>query len=486
LQNTNTHYLTRRYIIALSTIALLAIIGQITIQFSLREQTSDARVINIAGRQRMLSQRLSKSALAIETSLNDAQLSANLTEFQDTLELWTVSHLGLQNGNPELGLPGGNSATVQQLYTEIAPRFETMQIAAHCILALNGLETVPDNGVCSEPTTVYTRSILTEEDAFLIGMNNIVFQYDLESTNDVKLLSRIEYSLLTITLVVLFIEAFLIFRPVIRQIEKMLGDLLNTQKQLESNIVDLKVARDEAERANQVKSAFLAAMSHELRTPLNAVINFTKFVAQGDLGPVNESQSETLLEAVSSARHLLNLINDVLDISKIESGSLSLFVENGVSVKEMLEQNTKTAASLLDGKPVEFRTKIAPDLPTIRGDKQRIRQILLNLISNACKFTDEGFIEVQATCANNEITIAVQDTGQGIAADDQSNVFEAFKQTASGIRQGGGTGLGMPISRSLVEAHGGRIWLTSEVGVGTTFFITLPVVSDILEVTLIQ
>ncbi len=264
-----------------------------------------------------------------------------------------------------------------------------------------------------------------------------------------------------------------------------LATSINTlASQIQARIADVEEARDRAERSDQVKSSFLASMSHELRTPLNAVINFTKFVARGDLGPVNDEQKETLEEVVDSAKHLLNLINDVLDMSKIESGSLNLFVVDNIDLKPLVEQAVSSGKVLLEDKPVEIHTEVAEDLPAIRGDRQRIVQILLNIISNACKFTDEGSITVKAQRADEEVIISVADTGSGIAKDDQASVFQAFMQTDLGLRQGGGTGLGMPITKNLVEAHGGTIDLESEPGKGTTFTVKLPVTSEQLVPTL--
>lgn len=230
----------------------------------------------------------------------------------------------------------------------------------------------------------------------------------------------------------------------------------------------------QAERANSVKSAFLASMSHELRTPLNAIINFTKFVAKGAMGPVNEEQRETLNEVIDSAKHLLNLINDVLDMSKIEAGSLKLFIEPDVDLNAIMKTLVATGKTLLAGKPVDLRLEIETLLPTITGDRQRILQILLNILSNACKFTERGHITILAQQIDDEVLFAIEDTGPGIAPEDQPLVFEAFQQTATGLRQAGGTGLGMPISRSLVEAHGGRLWLESEPGKGSIFYVALP------------
>lgn len=274
--------------------------------------------------------------------------------------------------------------------------------------------------------------------------------------------------------------------PVTAQDE--LGQLSHTFNQMADAIqqreVSLQAARERAEAADQVKSTFLASMSHELRTPLNAIINFTKFVAKGDLGPVNEEQEETLLEVVDSGRHLLNLINDVLDMSKIESGSLTLFVVDNVDLQQVIKQVVTTGKSLLHEKSVKLEAEVSPDLPPIRGDKQRLTQVFLNIISNACKFTEQGSISISAYRDNADVVISVTDTGPGIAPDDHGLVFEAFKQTSSGLRQGGGTGLGMPITKNLVESHGGKIELDSALGQGTTFTITLPVASEILQPTL--
>jgi len=252
-------------------------------------------------------------------------------------------------------------------------------------------------------------------------------------------------------------------------------ELAAVNEQLAERVIETEEARASAERSNQVKSAFLASMSHELRTPLNAVINFTRFVLDGDTGPINDAQAELLAEVVNSGRHLLNLINDVLDMSKIEAGSLNLFIEDDLDLTEMLNSLEATGRSLLIDKPVTFRTEIAPDLPPIQGDRQRILQILLNIVSNACKFTEEGEIVLRADVHDGEIVMAVTDNGPGIAPEDQEMVFEAFKQTKTGLRQGGGTGLGMPIAKNLAEAHGGRLWLESEPGHGATFSLALPI-----------
>jgi signal transduction histidine kinase len=234
-------------------------------------------------------------------------------------------------------------------------------------------------------------------------------------------------------------------------------------------------ARVEAEEANRVKSQFLASMSHELRTPLNAILNFSEMMALGMVGPVTQQQVEVMNKSLDSGRHLLALINDVLDITKIQSGTLTLFVEQGLNLQSELESVTNAAEVLLKNKPVQLIKEIDDDLPIISGDKRRIRQVLLNLLSNAAKFTEEGSITLSVKRQDGEILFFVRDTGPGILKDQQNIIFEPFVQTATGIRHAGGTGLGLPISKSFVEAHGGKLWVESEPDKGATFYFTLPV-----------
>lgn len=267
--------------------------------------------------------------------------------------------------------------------------------------------------------------------------------------------------------------------------EQNMAELMNAQAELRERIQEANDAREKAERSDQVKSTFLASMSHELRTPLNAIINFTRFVVKGLLGPVTDEQVETLNNVIISGKHLLNLINDVLDMSKIESDSLNLFVSDDVEIAHILGDVATMGQALLDDKAVELTVNIEENLPLIRGDQQRIHQIFLNIVSNACKFTKSGTIEFSAKQENSEILVSIVDTGPGIAKEDMDSVFEAFKQTTTGLRQGGGTGLGMPITKSLVEAHYGKIRMESTVGEGTEFYIHLPVRSENLTPTLI-
>jgi signal transduction histidine kinase len=236
----------------------------------------------------------------------------------------------------------------------------------------------------------------------------------------------------------------------------------------------MEVAKELRELDN-MKSQFLASMSHELRTPLNAILNFTKFVSMEVYGSVTEQQHDALGKIVGSAQHLLSLINDVLDVTKIEAGMMQLFIEADVDPQLELQTVIATAETLLSEKPVELIRDIDANLPLIVGDRRRVRQILLNLVSNACKFTEVGRVTISAKNRGDELLFAVSDTGPGIAHEDLDIIFEPFRQTEHGVKHAGGTGLGLPISRKLVAAHGGRLWVESEVGDGSTFYLTLPV-----------
>ncbi|MDX2074924.1 MAG: histidine kinase N-terminal 7TM domain-containing protein [bacterium] len=231
---------------------------------------------------------------------------------------------------------------------------------------------------------------------------------------------------------------------------------------------------------DQMKSQFLASMSHELRTPLNAILNFTEFVSLGMLGQVNDKQKDALGKSLDSAKHLLALINDVLDMTKIEAGMMKLFIEDNIDLTQELNTILATSKTLLHDKPVVLIQDIDPDLPRLVGDKRRIRQILLNLMSNACKFTEKGSITLSVKKRHDELLFAVIDTGPGIAPQDQDVIFEPFRQTEHGIKHAGGTGLGLPITKKLVEAHGGKLWLESDKGQGASFYLTLPIHSETL------
>jgi signal transduction histidine kinase len=241
---------------------------------------------------------------------------------------------------------------------------------------------------------------------------------------------------------------------------------------------ELAEARRQLREADKLKSEFIATVSHELRTPLNSIIGFAKLLLKQKIGPLNSIQQTDISVIYDSAQHLLSLVNDILDLSKIEAGKIRLDPA-WVSVEEIIVGVMASTIILIEGKPIELRDEIEPHLPEVFVDRGRIRQVVINILSNAAKFTDAGSITMRVgKISKNEqefICFSVKDTGIGIAPEDMDKVFEAFRQIDSSVaRRAEGTGLGMPISYRLISLHGGELWVESQVGRGSTFSFTIP------------
>ena len=263
-----------------------------------------------------------------------------------------------------------------------------------------------------------------------------------------------------------------------QQLEEYSRDL---EKRVERRTQELAVAtqeaeeaRDRAEEANQAKSVFLANMSHELRTPMNAIIGFSRIVMSRCKDILPEKQYENMEKISISANHLLGLINDILDLSKIEAGRMEV-TPTEFTLEPLVDMCLRQVEPMASGKNIAFTHHTEPDIPTLHTDQDKVKQILLNLLSNAVKFTEEGEIKVDANHTDGQVRIAVNDTGMGIPEDKLSSVFEEFTQLDSGsTKRFGGTGLGLSITRHLAQLIGGEIDIRSTVGVGSTFMVVFP------------
>ena len=238
---------------------------------------------------------------------------------------------------------------------------------------------------------------------------------------------------------------------------------------------ELEEKSKQLEIASQHKSEFLANMSHELRTPLNAIIGFSDVLLEKMFGDLNTKQVDYLQDILSSGRHLLALINDILDISKVEAGRMDL-ERTHFSLADVLENGLRMMHERAGRHGIGLNLHIDPAIGLVEGDERMVKQVVVNLLSNAVKFTPAGGqIDVSARMSGDEVCVSVRDTGIGIAPEDQPRIFEEFQQAKSGTMQAEqGTGLGLTLSKKFVELHGGRIWVESEVGVGSTFTFTLP------------
>jgi signal transduction histidine kinase len=247
----------------------------------------------------------------------------------------------------------------------------------------------------------------------------------------------------------------------------------------ERYMAELVTAKEEAERANRAKSDFISGVSHELRTPLNAIVGFSKLLLNPRVGPLNDDQSAYLTDIVASSEHLLELINDILDLSKIEAGKMTLSPAPFL-LAEVLEQSLAVVREKALQHSLRLETEIAAEIHALApmvADQRKIKQVLYNLLSNAVKFTpDGGSVVLSAACdGESHVILSVRDTGIGIPPEDQNRIFDAFEQVDSSYaRQKQGTGLGLALTRRLVSLHGGDIRVESVVGEGSTFSVRLP------------
>ncbi len=459
--------LTVLYIAALSTVAILTIGAQLLVQWQLENSQSDSHVINLAGRQRMLSQRLAKSSLQLQASSgNDIQDIKD--EVATALSEWQTNHIGLQRGDTEIGLKGQLSPQLTKLFDEVRPHYDAIRIAAHEIQVAT-----PESNASAS-----IRRIQEHEAAFLSGMDAIVSRFVFEAERRVSRLRNSEVALLALTLLVLTAEGLFIFKPAVRQIKHVVG-------RLEGIGARLAVAKEQAESANEAKTRFLANVSHELRTPMTAVLGMTELARETE-DPEKRNKYLGIVE--EAGQSLLRLLSDLIDTAKIEAAELEIR-EIPFRPSEVLRQVIDLMRPLALEKGLALRSAYddCGDLCSeskVLGDEQRLMQVLINLVGNAIKYTDAGYVELSldissSSLQSQKIIWTVRDSGVGIEEKDRSRLFEPFFQAHSSPKSSqGGAGLGLSICQKIIDALGGSIELVSEVGQGTTarVAIDLPIV----------
>jgi len=474
-----------KFALALGFVALALFSSSFLIQKAINENVSDSSLINISGRQRMLSQKISKVAIILEASKDKTLISQMLTELDEALSLWVRSQMAIQFGDKSMGIPPRKlSKEVSQLLDKIKPYQLKIVKAAEMISSTTMSEDISDEtkrNIIAENVS----SILQTEKLFLPLMDKITFTFDKEAKEKIQKLKFFERMILLVGLLVLLLEYIFIFKPSTTQLNLAVDDVVEKQKLLKEANDALVYALDESKRledlanaASNAKSTFLANMSHEIRTPMNSILGFAEILDSKISDPLHKHYLDNM---VSSGKMLLALINDVLDLSKIEAGKLNMNFRS-VDLHKICTEIAETFRHMAEKKGLDFIFSIEKEIPkALILDEIRIRQILFNLLGNAVKFTDKGHISFAVSIygfsekhSNYNLLITIEDTGIGIPKNALSTIFEAFEQQSKqDHRKYGGTGLGLSITQKLVSLMNGEIWVDSTEGKGSKFSIRI-------------
>ena len=497
-QHSATRRLTRRYVLALATIAVLGILGQIIVQVNIAQLARDTHVIQIAALQRTLSERLSKAALALLVAPDEATQATYGNELLSIVNQWEHTHLALQQGDEAMGLPGHNSPEITRLFDGIAPTFNYMQDAATKLLVVyESQPPVPLPGMPSLASVImpYVQEILAAEPEFIVGMDAIVAQYQREADSRVLRLQVIEWSLLGVEFLVLGLLVIVVFRPATRYVGQSINDLV--------------LAQERERELAALKDQFIVDANHELRTPIMALYNNLELLAALSARGTAEQRTRILQRALASGDAVLRLLHSVLDTAALEGKPPRLELK-AVPLAPLIQAILETFDPSEIGEPTlpsgayEARA-VSMHIPSelvVWADEGRLRQVLVNLIANALKYSAPGTPidlwagvyevaqgERQRTRGNavgqqvaaGGIQISVRDRGLGIPSRDIPKLFNRFvrleRDIAGPVR---GTGVGLYMCKVLIEAMGGRIWVESSgiAGEGSSFSCVLPAASQ--------
>lgn len=470
--------LTKAYITALSFVAFMSILTFTLMTTTLDGNKYSGTIINISGKQRMLSQQAALFANQLVTEPQHKRASIR-EKLQRTISEFENSHNDLIYGNAEKKIPPLSSEAAYKIYfdPEFALNQRVKEYIAHINIFLHmSKENQDDNNqILEKINNIFAPELLTK-------LDKVVKTHEQENLNVLRKLHRTEKYVLITVLFVLLCEALLVFRPLIRSTEEKQKNLELQALELAAAKADSEASQKLSEEATKLKSEFLANMSHEIRTPMNGVIGMTNVLLNTKLTNSQRKYAETVM---SSAESLLQIVNDILDVSKIEAGKLE-FETLPFNIKTLIENITDIISIKAHEKNLDVMINIAPYIPkNVIGDPSRIKQIFLNLATNALKFTNEGHIIInidtnQEYDGKVEFIASVEDTGIGIPDDKQDYIFQKFNQAdETTTRKFGGTGLGLAICQELTKHMNGEIGVESKLNEGSKFWFTFEIEKDL-------
>ncbi|MDB6100618.1 MAG: domain S-box protein [Gammaproteobacteria bacterium] len=445
-----------RYFLSLGLISVLAILGMLLVEHQGGETRVEARTINIAGRQRTLSQAIAKDAVLIARSTDVAE-RLRLTEDLRGLDvLWEKLHAALQRGDVTLGVSGSNSPAIREMFAALQPDFTIMAEAAR---------TLAEKGAAQSPSmdpTAEVNVILSHERTFLRGMDDIVFQYDREASFPDRTGSRLQMALLLSVLGVLLAQGILVLRPALANIHQGIS-------QLELAKQALQCKSEELARSNAELEQFAYVASHDLQEPLRMVASYTQLLARRYQGKLDRDADEFIGFAVDGATRMQTLIRDLLSYSRVMTQGRSL---QPVDTRRAFDAACENLHKAIEESSV---TVSVGALPVIQGDATQMTQLFQNLLGNALKYRNEHTprIHVEAKAAERSWLFSVEDNGIGIEPQYFERIFQMFQRLHTREKYSG-TGIGLAICRRIVERHGGRIWVESAPGRGSTFLFAIP------------
>lgn len=458
--------------IVLVLLALLSISAFLIQELVIRSYASNGAVINVSGRQRMLSEQSTVLAGLLSTSRNASQRMEYRRLLEDALDQLESSHTDLLQGNPRRNLPGQPSAAVHALFygpsDQVDQRVRDFIAQGRKVLELDARD-----GLRPQEASLQRMANMAAGE-YIQALDRVVNQYQLESEEQVALLRLVHLTALAMILLTLLFSATGVFRPI-------LGRLKREFAERERVAQELMEAKELADRANQAKSEFLSGMSHDLRTPMNAILGFSELLLTDSDDPLTPSQQDSVREVVKAGDYLLHLINEVLDLARIEAGRVHIDIID-LQPRDVLDECVSLAHSLADRRGIVIRDLTQDGvLPGIQADAIRFKQVLINLISNAIKYNRQhGEVTLEhQLLPDGMLRLSVSDQGEGIPEEKRADLFQPFNRMGKERSHVEGTGIGLSIAKRLMEAMAGRIGYTPIPGGGSTFWVDLPLAGSV-------